>query len=432
MRIKYYLLLILSLFLLSACSKEEVIQQEQVTIYLQTNYNFGENRDEFIKEYNIDMFEAEHPNIRVEPLWSQYQGERKPDILIMESLMEYEKMVGEGKLLALDPFIQQTAYDPLDAPRALQLAIQILRDHSEDHSLFGFPQFLLAPALYYRVDVFDHFGIPHPTNQMTWKEVIELAQRFPTVDDQGEPFYGLVTNYYRNVPFLLTQEIAWTEGFPSIDPVTLKVNVDTPEWLEIWEYTLPAFREQAIRITPNEEGGFVHGAIFMGTSLSAYIISRNKVHGVKSETLEINWNVVNYPINPNHPNVTSGYSVSAIYGIAADSQHPEAAWTFLTFLNDKTRKAELSEVADVLDDRNMEHIYMRDYERRDSLYETVPLEILRAFEEVGNREAMAVIEGRKSAKEALETLQAEGQQVVDAVRMELEVKAAQQGEVQKQ
>lgn len=67
-------------------------------------------------------------------------------------------------------------------------------------------------ALFYNKDLFDRYGVPYPTNAMTWDDVLALAKRFPTKGEGEGRIYGfgsgvMGTRMEEKGQWMLTQKV---------------------------------------------------------------------------------------------------------------------------------------------------------------------------------------------------------------------------------
>jgi multiple sugar transport system substrate-binding protein len=60
--------------------------------------------------------------------------------------------------------------------------------------LVGLPFAVNTPILTYNKDIFDKFGVPYPTDKMTWDDVFELSKKL-TRSEGGTQYYGFGFNF---------------------------------------------------------------------------------------------------------------------------------------------------------------------------------------------------------------------------------------------
>jgi len=430
-------LVLLFLLLLTGCANSTPPPEEEITLLVETNFP-----DNFMSYYGAE-FESTHPHVKLQFVQPGQNGTEKPDIRYAGTISEYVELVKNGSLIPLDPYLEQTNTSPPNY--AAEAAFRILRDHANG-LLHGISVELQTLGLFYNVDLFDKYDVPYPQNRMTWAEVIELAQRFPTMDESGNALYGLSHNYYGPIPFLFLEKIAQKEGLYPLDE-QLKVQVDTPEWEYIWETVIPAMKSGHLYLGDVTDvladGHFLSGNVAMVVHYSDFAYQVSFVHQIHPDNLlkPINWNVVTAPVGSGHRNQTDDYTVWSIYGISADSEHKETAWDLLQsmlyshYSSDDYGEIDVERTGDrgtrmsinihrklhrTIAGRSLEPLFQLDYQSPNSRYDQIPYQIVDALREVGAREVQAVLDGQKTIKEALQTLQHDGQLAVDAAKLKLE------------
>jgi len=113
------------------------------------------------------------------------------DIFIVPDFLEY---VRRGVLLDLTPYVEK--YHAWDYLRQIYPAL--LNFHIVDGKLYGVPYNLNTSVLYYNRTLFDREGLAYPTEDWTWKELLEAAQRLTKRDARGRLIQaGLVSQFIR-------------------------------------------------------------------------------------------------------------------------------------------------------------------------------------------------------------------------------------------
>ncbi|MEK3890004.1 ABC transporter substrate-binding protein [Bacillus sp. FSL K6-3431] len=101
-----------------------------------------------------------------------------------------------------------------------------LRAKDKEGRLLGLPYEIIYYALFYNKDIFDLFGQPYPTDNMTWDEAIELAKKV-TGERNGVNYRGLdLAN-----PGVPLMQLAVNKS----DPETGEVLLDQPEFSKYLE-----------------------------------------------------------------------------------------------------------------------------------------------------------------------------------------------------
>lgn len=207
---------------------------EEVTLYMVTHW------DDAQFEHNFKSHvEEKFPHITLEHIHSRYDEleenvfakNLRPDIL-MNSVSDY--LIEIDLLLDLYPLIEKFGFD-LD--RLEPGIMGYLKDMSNVGELNGLPLIRPEYALVYNPDIFDLFGVPYPTDGMTWDEIIELASKV-TGEMNGVHYRGLHSGSYHH-------KMTQLEDSLLVDPETHEPIIDQNE-----NYRLYLERLQAILNIP--------------------------------------------------------------------------------------------------------------------------------------------------------------------------------------
>src|SRR5690606_15788874 len=111
--------------------------------------------------------------------------------------------------------------------------------------LYGLAPEFYAQALFYNKALFDAYGISHPTDRMSWEEVLQLAARFPSDGTDGDRIYGLKYGYQMNL-FQLGTQIGATNELTLVDPTTMTVTIGTEGWKAAFDTALSAINSNQL------------------------------------------------------------------------------------------------------------------------------------------------------------------------------------------
>ncbi len=124
-------------------------------------------------------------NGTVEGLQELYANNVVPDILLAYS--------GQQPLIDLDmvyPLEEMVEKYGFDLNRFNQGLLAELRSRDAQGRLIGFPDSADLFGLYYNKEVFDLFGLPYPTADMNWDQILDLAAKM-TTERGGIKYKGL-------------------------------------------------------------------------------------------------------------------------------------------------------------------------------------------------------------------------------------------------
>ena len=247
---------------------------EQVTI----TYAIWDNNQLPAHEKIIEAFEAQHPNINVEPqvvpwgdYWTKLQtavaGGEAYDTFWMNG-PSFPVYAGKGVLMDLQPMIDADGVDMTKYPESL------VNLYSYDGSAYGLPKDFDTIGLFYNKDLFDKAGVAYPDATWTWDNLTEAAKK---LTDPAEGVWGFAStledqsNYWNFI---------YQNGGQVISEDGSKVLLDDPADCEAlqYAYSFVAERKFARRRNhglnrpiypafPGRQGGDDHGGFMDGQAL---------------------------------------------------------------------------------------------------------------------------------------------------------------------
>jgi multiple sugar transport system substrate-binding protein len=155
---------------------------EQVTI----TYALWDNNQLPAHEQIIAAFEAEHPNINVEPqvvpwgdYWTKLQtavaGGEAYDTFWMNG-PNFPVYASKGILMDLQPMIDADAVDVTKYPQSL------IDLYSYNGDTYALPKDFDTIGLFYNKDLFDQAGVAYPDENWTWDDLAEAATKLTDPD----------------------------------------------------------------------------------------------------------------------------------------------------------------------------------------------------------------------------------------------------------
>ncbi|WP_068783724.1 ABC transporter substrate-binding protein [Paenibacillus phocaensis] len=404
----------------------------------------------FYQEYG-DLFAIQHPNVAIEVVstnkiynnqddkdfdaskaFDEFIEKEQPDVVVLDS-SKYEKYVTDGKLMELDTLIERDKYDIETIYPAL---IQMLKE-SGGGKLYGLSPTFYGNAIFYNADLFAKYGIEVPHDGITWKELLDLARRFPVEGDKDSRVYGFGRQYGMSMDNLAST-IASTQGLQFLNPDTMKVTINTDSWKQAYKLAMDALDSGAV-YNPEDNG-------FQGGTMEEYYKSQVFVMGRMAMTIDGVYLLSNLkqaqdsikdykpfqigiaagPVDPGDPETSRNVYFNDIFGIRANSPNAEAAWEFIKFINsEQFAKVKSRTLNNGLPSRmgiskeyngvNLESFYkLKPKMNNDNRsYEKVPNDFYMQYQPVMDREMKLVQEKKKSIDEALQTIQDEAQAILD-------------------
>jgi len=197
-------------------------------------------------------------------------------------------------------------------------AMETSRVYGGKNKLYAVPFSLNFFALFYNKDLFDTFGVPYPTDGMTWDDVYEVARKFSRVVD-GVQYRGV------HLPGLLDMSTQLT--LPYVNQMTGKANVETDGWKRLFAMV------KKFNDIPGSKGGTVNHFLKDQTVAMSpgYDVRITSLEALNNTPQQFNWDLVQFPSYPDLPNV-AGASSGHFLMLSALSKHKEEAFQAIDLL----------------------------------------------------------------------------------------------------
>ncbi len=222
----------------------------------------------------------------------------------------------QGLFVDLTPFVEE------EEGLADDLQPGIMRVARKDGNLPGLPLDISLPLMIINKEMFDRAGIPYPSDDWTWDEMIELAKRLTIRNDQGVATQfglGIGQDIEEFEPFVMRNG----GRYLSPDGSTTRGYADSPAAIEAMIRVVDAFRVHHVTRKPGEpsEAGDLHEGFAIALAFTWYV--GNLIHHKLDHRFEIR----------RLPQMPGGEQANMIYmgaaGITTKSEHPKLAWQFL-------------------------------------------------------------------------------------------------------
>ncbi|MGZ9585097.1 ABC transporter substrate-binding protein [Paenibacillus marinisediminis] len=348
-----------SVIMLSGCTVGNPLSEpssDQESSKLRVMYP---DKDQFYLEYG-GYFAMEHPEIEIEVIETdpllmdggdlvdpagedseegrvlEFIDQEQPDIM-MTDLMTMKRLAELGRLYDMDAIMKQERYNLDDMLPGL---IDMLREQG------GGGLYALAPAyntkvLFYNADLFHKYGIELPTNQMSWKELLQLGERFVYIESEEGQLYGIANPY--NDRSELMSSIIQGSNLQLIDARGENALVNTQSWRDLFQMTASAVSSGAIRFTEHKSGDSgkdsVYDSDFMQGKAAMLIEDSRMINTLENASLlnkgsvPFNWGVVTMPVDPSYPHESAYITTETVFSINQASEHKAAAWELMKFIH---------------------------------------------------------------------------------------------------
>ncbi len=334
--------LLIVVFLLSGCSQQPTTNASQIKSRELVKVAFWGSPEEIeIITNSIKPWEAEHPNIEVRfehapfggyasKILTRIAGGAAPDIIATEVNM-FVSFASKNVLEDLTPFISQDRSFSLE---------DFFPDVMKRFSVGG--RFLAIPrdtapfaCVFYNKDLFDQAGVPYPTDDWTWNDMLEKAKKLTKVDEMGRVTqYGLYGWAWQN--------FVYSAGGALVDNVEnpTKCLLDTPESKAGLQFYIDLISKHKVMPAPVALANLGMGVDIMFSSGRLAMFLSGIWETPSLRTHSFRWDVTIFPVGPTgiHRFGTGGTG----YAILKSSRHKEEAWEVIKALTGPAGQEELA------------------------------------------------------------------------------------------
>lgn len=269
----------------------------------------------------LDRLKAKFPHITFEVIntavGSRYSdlitAGKQLDIVFEANSLMRSTIINFGLHHDLDELVKKHKFDlNRIEPNILSQA----KYSNTEGKLYGIPYSINRYALVYNKDIFDRFGVPYPSDGMTWDEVFELAKKVNRMD--GGVFYQ---GFAMNTPgsYMLNNQLS----LDPLDPKEDKAAVNNDGFRKLYEnlkrfYELPSAKVA----TPS----FINGELAM--LVTAVSTTQFKQYG---ESPNLNWDMVSVPVFADKRN--TGFKPAGLsLFVTQMSKHKDQAFQVVSYM----------------------------------------------------------------------------------------------------
>lgn len=188
------------------------------------------------------------------------------------------------------------------------------------------PQWVNSNVMAYNLDLFDAEGLPYPTKDWTWDNIVDAGIALTKVDSSGlTSQYGKATTFGWWGEYYYYQRQAGLDNWLSDDGQ--EVFIDSPEAIQGLQFYLDCIFEHKIADKPGEslEGGFNGGGYGIWN-----FIHTGSWPGITEAG--VRWDIMVPPKGMRHDGGEIALDSTAI---GKGSKNIDAAWTFLKYSSGK-------------------------------------------------------------------------------------------------
>ncbi|WP_028550308.1 ABC transporter substrate-binding protein [Paenibacillus sp. UNC451MF] len=269
----------------------------------------------------VKPIQKKFPNVTLERLNEKNYRERLtsgyvPDLLItsyasIPDLIEL-KVAGD-----IGPMMQKYKFDGTNFDKPVMDMFKSF----PSFQFAGLPMYKNPKVMFYNKDIFDRFGVPYPTDNMTWEQAVELARKL-TVTDEGIPYMGLQPGGLSH--------LAGQLSLLQVDPKTNKAAVNSDDYQRLFQ-----FLKQIQTIPGMDLGKANSDAFFKNRTLAMYdywttdgLIPLEEAHKTGNP---LNWDLVTSPMFADKPGIHSMTDVHVML-MSEMSEHKDLVYQIMSYI----------------------------------------------------------------------------------------------------
>ena len=294
----------------------------------------------------IAGWSAEHPDVAVEQqyiaedywtkLQTQVAGGTPPDV----GIADYGRMIvyaKDGVLLNITDWVDRDSF-PLEKmfPGAVAQYRWVEGDFDsggEGGGMFGLPSDAQSHIIAYNKNMFDEAGVPYPTDDWTWDDLVEMGKAISKPDENK---WGMqVIN-----PSIITKgNFLFSAGGANHTPDLRNSLVDAPESIEAWKWNWDLVYTHQIAPPPGAQAQtnpFMSGQVAMVVDGVWWISDFANI-------TDFEWDVALYPKHPRTGKRTTSLESDGWWVFKA-TKETDLSWSLLQYLANEAGQARFGEL----------------------------------------------------------------------------------------
>ena len=281
----------------------------------------------------LNNWQKDHPNIQVKlehipfgsyvsKVLTEIAGRSAPDIIAAEVNM-FVSFADKDIFVDLKPFIDKDASFNLG-----DFFPEVVDRYTVNGKILGIPRDTAPMAcVYYNKKLFDEAGVPYPTDDWDWNDLLDKAKKLTKVDKDGKVIqYGFYSDMWPNFVLSNGGKIVNDVKHPT------KCLLNSPESIEGLQFLVDLSHKYNVSPTSNTFRNLGLGVIqmFMMQRVAMFhsgIWETPIVRKVK----DFDWDVAIFPKGPK--GVRRFATGGTAYGVLKTTKYPEEAWEVLKALS---------------------------------------------------------------------------------------------------
>ncbi len=237
------------------------------------------------------------------------------------------RSVSERCFLDLQPLIQADPDFQFEELYPITVAT-----YEHQGRLWALPAELQAYMLFYNKNLFDLANLPYPAEDWTWDDLLVAAKQLTHGEETSQQWgFGLHFTDWATLPLLQAAQRhasqSTNRGVQEMDEMC----IDAPELVDALQWSLDLVHVHQVMPEPALDfARFGEGPQRFQEGRVAMVVTTQNASGIDAygPSQNVDLGVVPLPVSGSP---ATGYEVTG-YAIAAETQHPQAAWLWLTYL----------------------------------------------------------------------------------------------------
>ncbi len=342
MNIKKYAVpfFVLFLFFFGGCTSNKNIDDGTTTV--RVAFWGGPNEIGIVTDC-IKDWESEHPDIKVKFEHTPYSGYAQKvmtciagnvplDVICME-VNSFVSFSSNGVLADLTPFIKEDGNFNIE-----DFFPEVVDRFTVDGHIYALPRDTAPFAcVYYNKDIFDAEGVPYPTDDWTWDDMLDIAQKLTKRDERGRivryGFYGWAW-----------QNFIYGNGGKLVDNVKFpkKCLINEKEAVEGMQFYVDLINKYRVMPTPVALSNSGMGVDYMFASGRLAMFLSGIWETPTFRKYDFDWDVVMFP--KNSKGIRHFGTGGSGYGVLHTSKHKREAWEVVKALTSVSAQVKLAEM----------------------------------------------------------------------------------------
>lgn len=305
--------------------------EEQVTVHF-ANFSAAGDNEQYLNQMK-EEFEKQNPTIKVEietigyndyftQMQTRVASGAAPDAyeLNYENFVSYAK---KGVLKPLDELFVSTGFDES------LLNSMALNAFKTDDQQYGLPASFSNVIMFYNKELFDQAGVDYPTDQWTWAELNDAAQKIRDLDSS---IYGIFQPVTFNEFFKSVQQ----NGGSLLNEELTEFTLDTPQNVETLTHLAGRITESNVMPNDAQLSGMGDWDLFKSGRLGI-LLTGIWAFSDFADNISFDWDVAVEPGNT----AKATHFFSNGFVINQDSDVSEAAFEWIKFVSSSKKAAQI-------------------------------------------------------------------------------------------